>query len=197
MSIGDKYATLSELKTRLGITDSNDDARLTNALATASKSVESFCERQFNDAGTTSTRVYRPDAIYMCQVYDFWTTAGLVIQVNSVTWDNTRYELDPLNGVVDGQTGWPYMRIHAIMGNTFFPFWVGKANVSVTAQWGWSAVPDPIHDATLVAAEEIFKLRDAPFGIGGYGAFGVISVRDNPFVARMCAPYARNPILAA
>ncbi len=197
MAIGDLYATLADLKTRLGITDTNDDARLTAALKTASRGIEGFCERQFNDSGSVTTRLYRPDAIYMCQVDDFWTTTGLVLQVNGNTWDSTRYELDPLNGVVDGVTGWPYMRIHGIMGNTFYPTWVGKANISVTAQWGWSVVPDPIHEACLVAAEENFKLRDAPFGIGGYGAFGVISVRDNPFVSRMCAPYARNPILAA
>lgn len=195
--LGDKYATLTELKARLGIGDTNDDARLTNALASATSGINGFCGRQFNDAGSVSTRLYRPDAAYVTVTEDFSTTAGLVVIVNESTWDTTRFEADPLNGVVDGEPGWPFWRLHAIQGNTFYPVWPGKANVSVTARWGWATVPDAVHDACLIAAEEIFKLRDLPFGVGGYGAFGVIQVRNNPFVARMLSRYQRWPILAA
>jgi len=197
MPLGTAYATLSELKTRLGITDANDDARATNALASATSGINGFCGRQFNDAGSTSTRLYRPDSAYVCPVDDFSTTTGLSITVNNAPWTTVQYELDPLNGVVDGEPGFPYSRIHAIQGNTFYPTWPGKANVSVTAQWGWAAVPDAVHDACLIAAEEIFKLRDLPFGVGGYGQFGVIQVRNNPFVARMLARYQRYPLLVA
>jgi hypothetical protein len=52
-----------------------------------------------------------------------------------------------------------------------------------------------VHEACLIAATEIFKLKDTPFGIGGYTDFGIMRVRDNPFVARMLAPYQRVPFL--
>lgn len=197
MAFGDKYATLTELKARLGIGDTNDDPRLTNALSTASRGIEGLCGRQFNDGVTISARRYRPDSAYVVAVDDFSTTDGLTMQVNGAIWDTSRYELDPLNGVVDGEPGWPYWRIHGVAGNSFFPTWPGKANVVITARWGWASIPDPIHDACLVAAEELFKLRDMPFGVGGYGSYGVIKVRNNPFVQRMCQRYVRYPILAA
>jgi hypothetical protein len=46
-------------------------------------------------------------------------------------------------------------------------------------------------------AEETFKLKDAPFGVAGFGDFGVVRVRENPAVARLLAPYKRYPMLVA
>jgi hypothetical protein len=54
-----------------------------------------------------------------------------------------------------------------------------------------------VTEACRIAAEEIFKLRDTPFGIGGYGDFGVIRVRDNPFTSRLLNPYRRSAVLVA
>jgi hypothetical protein len=58
-------------------------------------------------------------------------------------------------------------------------------------------VPTPVSEACRIVAEEMFKLRDTPFGIGGYGDFGVIRVRDNPFAARMLKDYKRDALLGA
>lgn len=193
MALGDSYATLTELKTRLQIPDNADNDRLTEALAAASRGVEEFCNRQFNDAGSASARVYRPDSGRLVKVDDCHTTAP-VVTVDGTTYPSTDYELEPLNGVVDGQPGWPYWRIRLV--NRVFP-WSRKANVSVTARWGWAVVPAPVKEATLIAAEEVFKLRDTPFGVGGYGDFGIVRVRDNPFISRMLSTYQRDPWLVA
>lgn len=200
MAFGDPYADLADLKVRLDIDRNDDDARLTEALAAASRGVDKFCNRQFNTASSATARKFRPLGATLCHVDDFQSITSLKtddsnIGTFSTTWNSTDYELEPLNGVVDGETGWPYWHIQAV-NSKWFPCF-RRATVEVTALWGWAAVPAAVKEACLIAAEEIFKLREAPFGIGGYGDFGVIRVRENPFTARMLGPYRRNPVLVA
>jgi hypothetical protein len=46
-----------------------------------------------------------------------------------------------------------------------------------------------VHEACLIVASETVKLRDAPFGVAGYGDYGAIRVRNNPMAMGMLAPY--------
>lgn len=202
MALGDPYATVEELKNRLGIADYEDEVRLQDAVDAATDGINKFCGRQFNDAGSATARVFKADHECLVRVDDFHTTTGLVVKtddgdsgVYGTTWSAVDYELHPLNGVVDGLPGWPWHTIRSV-NYRLFPCY-RRAGVQVTAQWGWAEVPTNVHEACLIAAEEIFKIRDTPFGIGGYGDFGVIRVRDNPFTARMLNPYRRNMVLVA
>lgn len=202
MALGDNYATLAQLKDRLGISDTQDDLTLNDALSSASRGIEAECHRQFNDAGTESARVYYPLASGLVRTDDFQSSAGLIVATDpgsdgtfEVTWTSTGYELKPLNGIVNGQTGWPYNRIVAVPSSgLYFPD-TGRASVKVTARWGWAAVPTPIKVATLILAEDLAKLKDLPFGSGGYGEWGRIKARENPNVLLRIMPYVRSPIL--
>lgn len=204
MALGDNYATLPELKSRLriGVSDTGDDDDLNDALEVASRGIESCCNRQFNDAGTPSPRVFRPPLVGKAHVDDFSTTVGLVIETDSggaavfgETWTAAHYELYPLNGVVGGQPGWPYSKIQPI--RRCFPLCTGRATLRVTARWGWAAVPAPVKAGCLILAEDLFKLRDTPFGAGGYGDYGRIRARENPNVWLRIAPYVRDAVLVA
>lgn len=199
--MGDNYATLTQLKTRLALSRGDDDTRLTTALTAASRGIEKYCGRQFNTAGSSTARVYHPDTHSLCRVDDFQSITTLKTDDGDsgtfgTTWSASEYELAPLNGIVDGEAGWPYYTIRVASYSKQFYCW-RRASVQVTALWGWAAVPAPVTEACLIAAEEIFKLRDTPFGIGGYGDFGIVRVRDNPFTARMLSPYRRTPVLVA
>lgn len=205
MALGDSYATLVELKARLNISDSSDDAGLASALAVASRGIESCCRRQFNDAGSATARLFHPDSARLAKVDDFSTTTGLVVESDTsgdgtfeTTWASAEYELQPLNGVVDGVSGWPYWKIRAA-GTTgrYFPCTRARATVRVTARWGWTAVPAPVKEGTLILAEDIFKLKDSPFGAGGYGEYGRIRARENPNVWLRIMPYVRDAVLVA
>jgi hypothetical protein len=77
-----------------------------------------------------------------------------------------------------------------------WPAYCVRRAVQITALWGWSAVPDPVKQATLIIAAEQWKLKDAPFGVAGFGEFGPIRVRDNPMAASLLARY-RHPVTAA
>lgn len=200
MALGDPYATLPELKKRSDIpqNDELDDDELTAALASASREIERWCRRQFNDAGTTSTRTYRALGRSLVLVDDFHTTAGLVVSADSAAsgvydevWTTADYQLEPLNGVVDGVPGWPYSRIK---GLTYGLACGVRPVVRVTARWGWAAVPPDVKEACLIMAAESFKLSDAPFGVAGYGEFGPVRVRINSIAEQKLAPYRRHKI---
>lgn len=200
MALGDSYATLTELKTRLDITDTTDDTRLTASLASASREIEAWCGRQFNDADAASARVFRPRGCALAVVDDFSTTTGLIVETSTdgttwTAWSATDYQLEPLNGVVDGLSGWPYYRVAAI-GGRWFPEcrWT---TVRVTAQWGWTAVPATVREACMMIAAETFKIGDAPFGVAGFGEFGAVRVRMNTRAQSLLAPYQRHPVLVA
>jgi hypothetical protein len=205
MAIGDPYATRAQLKARVGIATSNtgEDTNLDLALSTAAYGIEQATDRQFNLAGTVTARHYEPDSTTEVSTADIATTVGLVVEVDTsadgtyaTTWAASDYELRPLDGIVSGQLGWPYWRICAV-GNYLFPSIWRRAPVRVTANWGWASVPTPIQTATLILAEELFKLKDSPFGSGGYGQFGIIRARQNPMVWTRIQPYARNAVLVA
>ncbi|MBT2213463.1 hypothetical protein [Actinomadura sp. NEAU-AAG7] len=208
MALGDPYADMAALKARLGIAldDIGDDARLAGALAAASAGIESCTGRVFNSAVAVSARVYRPDAPRRVDLDDFSTAVGLVVEVDRTgtgtyeTWAAEDYDLAPAGGVVSGAPGWPYDQLYAVGA---WGFTCGRRvyrsgarpRVRVTARWGWAAVPAPIAEAALIVAAEIYKLRDAPFGVAGFGEWGPVRVRQNPIAMAMIAPYERYRVL--
>jgi hypothetical protein len=199
MPLGDPYASLPELKSYLKITDTADDDELDDALASATREVEDHCDRQFNKETSATARVYLPEGCDWVIVDDFHTTTDLVVKSDEdddgtyeTTWAATDYQLHPLNGVVRGRTGFPYWEVKPVGSGLLFPTWGERATVQVTAQWGWASVPAPVKQACLIIAAETFKLKDAPFGVAGFGEFGAVRVKDNPLAARKLMPYERD-----
>lgn len=197
------YATLAEMKSRKGIDDTLDDFEILGALAAITHDIDNECGRVFTRAATATAREYYPASPTLCLVHDFYTTTGLVVATDggdgtyATTLTAADYQLEPLNGVVDGKPGWPYWKIRLVGGATFPAATTSiRAPVRATAKWGWAAIPGAVKEAALILASETFKLVDAPFGVAGFGAFGAVRVRDNPMAMRKLAPYRREPILA-
>ncbi|MFF0183552.1 hypothetical protein [Streptomyces sp. NPDC005244] len=205
MALGDSYATLPQLKAYMRGSIEDDvtmyDTVLTDALASVSREIETHCDRQFNTADSVSARSYGSEnvftitdssgALHWLAVDDFCDTAGLAVLAGGTAWTLSDYRLYPRNGIVSGQPGWPYWEIQAAGALRFD----GLSDVTVTAKWGWTAVPAPVKQACLILAAETFQLKDAPFGVAGMDQFGVIRVRDNRMAASKLAPYVRDPIL--
>ena len=198
-----EYATLSELKAYLAITDTASDTQLTDALVTASRGIDHFCGRRFFADVAATARVFVPRDSRVVKVDDFQSTSGLIVQVDTgddatfaTTLTAADYELQPFNGVNDGEPGWPYYRIVNVTGT-----WPCNnrrdATVQVTAKWGWAAVPGPIKQACIYLAEETFKLKGSPFGVAATDQFGPIRLRDNPKVMNMLKPYMDVSVMMA
>ena len=109
----------------------------------------------------------------------------------TITWQSTDYQLEPLNGIVDGMPT-PYTRIRAIGDYLFEPL-DGQATVEVRAVFGYTTIPTAIKQACILQSSRIMKRNDSPLGVAGVGELGVIRVssRLDPDVAQLIDPYRR------
>lgn len=196
MALGASYVSLAEMKTYLKITgETQFDAPLQDAIDSASREIDDYCHRQFNDAGTVSERVYPATSGELVIVDDFNTAVGLIVESEGVVLDSGAYQLEPLNGVLQGVSGWPYWMIRATTANAFTVS--AAANIAVTARWGWTAVPSPVKQAAKILTAMSFKLSDAPLGVAGMGEFGVVRVRDSRLAVAKLTRYVREGVLVA
>jgi len=175
MALRPDYATLAEFKTFLRIPidaqggDNDDDALLTIALNAASRAVETATNRQFGLNGSAVARLFTPryDSSlhrYVVQIDDLMTITALVVKTdrdNDGVYEETitDYALSPANS--DGKPWTDIVFGQGVMVST------AAGSLEVTADWGWTTVPDTIKLATLLQAARLFKRRDAPFGIAG------------------------------
>ena len=190
------YATLVQVKAALRITDSVDDTLIEMARESASDLIDGYCGRTFTTSGTV-TRVFAPADDYVLQTDDIAGTAVAITSstgadgVFDVTWKTTDYQLEPLNGVSNGQAV-PFTRIRAIQ-DYLWPTAGGEATVRVTGVYGFPSVPIVVTQATVLQASRIFTRLQSPLGVAGFGEMGVVRVTRalDPDVAALVEPYRR------
>jgi hypothetical protein len=177
MAIVNGYCSLAEIKASARITDNVDDTLLELAVESASRMVDSYTQRYFYNAGT-ATRLFAPQDSYVAEIDDLVSLTTLQTSDGDdfgTTWAAKDYQLEPLNGNVDGLTGHPSTRIRAV-DDFIFNVLEGEATVRVVGVWGWSAVPVAVKQATVIQAARIFKRNDSPLGIAGFGEMGAVRV---------------------
>lgn len=181
------YVTLAAVKKAIGlpVDDTGDDDTLANALDAICRDIEEWCHRPsigaFALARTATARVFTPRHRLLCladgdewRVDEIGSLDDLVVELGSgSSWTAyTDYETSPDNALTRGKpiealwrTSWPAS---------------STTRLRVTARWGWPRVPEQVPQAALLLGTEMFKLaREAPFGVAGFGDFGVVRVRDN------------------
>jgi hypothetical protein len=191
-ALGQNYCTVEELKSRLGISDSTDDFELGLAAAGASRAIDEITGRYFWRG--TGTRTYIPESISRQSLDDLVSVTSLAVDrdgdgVFEETWaQGTDYALEvapgKYNAAAKGEL-WPYTAAVVITGGRLFPYvwmWSHLDRIQVTGVFGWPAVPLNVKNAAIIAGAQIFKIKDAPFGIAGFGEFGVVRVQSNPQV---------------
>jgi hypothetical protein len=151
------YVTSSEVKAYLRITDSDDDAMIAVWATTASRAVDGFCHRQFGSV-TAEEREYSTEydrhlGCYIAFIDDVQDVDDLVVLDENAD-EVTDYSLLPVNALKKGK---PYERIAV---NVCGP-------LTITAPWGWTSVPVPVKNATLLQAARLAARRDSPFGVAG------------------------------
>lgn len=205
MAIANGYCTLAQVKAALRISDTVDDTLLEGSIESASRLIDGYCNRSFWNQGT-ATRIYTARDPYFCMVDDFTTISALNTSVLSpgvfeVSWilpggtAKADVQLEPLNAVIEA-TPWSYDRLRAV-GRYFFPTlttnYGQQALVQVTANWGWSAIPKVIEQATIIQASRLFKRLDSPLGVAGFGDMGAMRVSRylDPDVEQLVMPYRK------
>jgi hypothetical protein len=154
MAWAPSYVDLTDFKAYLKIQDSADDEQLTLAIAAASRAVDTYCRRQFGRTDTPETRTFtsyhdRAQCLWAAETDDYFGQVLVTVCGTAVTGTP-----EPINAPNYGR---PYTRVAVL----------SPGSVAVSGNFGWTAVPDAVVQATMIQAARINKRRDSPFGVAG------------------------------
>ncbi|MEU9285969.1 phage gp6-like head-tail connector protein [Streptomyces sp. NPDC048275] len=192
--MANEYVTLEELKVQFGVVPDDDvrDAELNRARASASRSIDKTTGRRFwldpepvQRAFNPRGRIVRETDGELFLVNDIGSADGLIVETGSgSSWSAvTGYETSPDNALAEGKPITGLLRVLGTWGTT-------TSRLRVTAQFGWPAVPDDIHEAALILASRLFKRKDSPEGIIGSAEWGGRNLsRKDPDVWNLIEPY--------
>jgi len=192
MAITNGYATLTDVKNALRITDALDDSLLETAIESASRMIDGYTARTFYNGGTAVRNFAATDALNL--IIDDAISVTTVQSTDEVgdtytTWTANDFQLEPLNSRSDGLY-MPYTGIRAV-GDYTWPVVDQQALCKVTAVWGWASIPTAIKQATIIQASRLFKRLDSPLGVAGFGDMGAIRVGRylDPDVEQLAMPF--------
>jgi hypothetical protein len=196
------YASLSEFKAAVGITDSTDDTALQSVLDATDTLIDLYCDRKTGFGTASETR------FYTAEDYEYVLTDDLVsvttLQTDDdangtyeTTWTSgTDYVLAPRNAALDG---FPYTEIDtSVTWPRNFPKDV-YLGVRVVGVFGFPSVPAAVKQAEIIQAGAVWNSRTAPFGVIGSADLGGIlrmSRALHPEAALILEPYRKRGGLA-
>ena len=199
------YCTVEELKDEIGgATATTEDAKLQRAINAASRQIDGYCgQRFYMDLSLTTRYFTAEDGIVDLSDYDFGgiaTTTGLIVATDDAdtltygtTWATTDYRLLPLSAAADGA---PYTQLGTSpVGVYSWPVTAGS--VKITAKFGWPTVPADVNKACLIQAGQLYKAKDAAFGIASFGAEGAgmrVTGSINPIAKGLLAAYRKPAV---
>lgn len=166
------YVAVADLADELRIDDNEDDVQLARWVTSASRAVDDHCKRQFGQLAAAEARQYTPEwsksrGVWLVPIDDLMVaptevaveqhSAGVFVVVTGSVFR-------PINAAAKARP-WTELALPdtAAVGSVFGR----EGSVRVTARWGWSAVPVPVKQATLLQASRFAIRRDSPYGIAG------------------------------
>ena len=163
--------TRAEYKTLVGMsaTDTRKDAQIDALLAAASRSVRSHTDRKFDLAAGATSRTFLFDEsglldIDDCTAVTLVTTDGGYTGSPAVALHESEWTAMPYRETSDDDPHY-YLALHSMPGS-YSPAMGFTRNldtldvvqnqvlVTVTATWGWSAIPDDVKLATAWTIQE-------------------------------------------
>lgn len=167
------YLTAAELKTYLRITGSEDDALIASCVTAASRAVDHACGRQFGKLAAAAARLYSAEGLEIdgrgaVEIDDLMTTTNLAVTMDGTTITNgTDFDLWPRNAAADVKP-WTHLLLRTGEVGVTIGAWSSRpGHISVTAIFGWTAVPALVVTATQMQAARFYARRNATFGIAG------------------------------
>ncbi|HEY1700862.1 MAG TPA: head-tail connector protein [Trebonia sp.] len=90
----------------------------------------------------------------------------------------------------------PYTQLQALMsgqgqnpaGGGWLPFiwpYTHLNRVQVVGTWGWPVIPPSVQQASMLLCTDVFKSKDAPWGIAGTAETGLMRVTSSPWVVEL------------
>jgi hypothetical protein len=169
----------------------DDDALISAAIDAAVNWIDNTCQRRFVVATTATARTYAPTSEQVLRIDD--CTSVTIVSNNGTTVAASGYQLEPLNAPTRFGEAWPYTTIRLLTGTSWDTgTYVGQATATITATWGWAAIPPPVMESAKILAKDVLANRDLRFGIAAVSGDGFgISARANGTVTALLAPYRR------
>jgi hypothetical protein len=169
----------------------DDDDFIAAAIDAAEMTLDRECARRFAVAGTPSAQRYAPSSPEVVWIRDCTSVTSVTVSGGAVALAD--YQLEPIDGLNSFGESVPYTRIRLLTGS-----WLSgtlndrEATITVTAAWGWTAIPDRIVQAALIVAKEIIVNRDeVKLGLVGFSDVGGVTARTNPIVRDAINHYRR------
>lgn len=167
------YATLPEAREYVTKHSSTvDDSFIALDLTTASRAIDRTTGRQFGLIDIPSQRFYTPyfdrrRCRWVIEFDDLQTTVGFVPMLQDVNGDDVGavndYVLEPRNAPAKGR---PWEALVVRPSSAFQPTGLTD-QAAFTGRWGWTAIPDPIKQATLLQTNRFTIRRSSPYGVAG------------------------------
>lgn len=161
------YITLAEAKKFVRISDTVDDDELAVFIATASRSVDDHCNRQFGQLAAAAQRAYTAyydweRGLWVVPIDDLTDATGLTATIDGGSAIDA-YTLEPRNAVADGKA-WTHLVVKST--STGQPTGV-DGEVLITVKWGWTVTPTQVPAAVRLQTSRLVARRDSPYGIAG------------------------------
>lgn len=177
---------------RSGNTEAVNLDRIQSALDAADRAIDQWCARAIfvADDEDTSARVYAPETCLVASlgIHDCVEIESVV--ENGVTLTaNDDYVASPLNGLSWAGESVPYSSL--VRYGRYWWHDGPKATVTVTARWGWAAIPAPVAEACKMLGKDIATSRSRVGDVASFGEFGVVRLRQSPQITGLLAPYRR------
>jgi hypothetical protein len=187
------YCTAADLKEFVHIGDTVDDSEVALAVTAASRAIDNHTSRQFGVTAAAEERFYtarfdRGRLRWMIEIDDLMTATGLEVTVDGA--EITDFTLAPRNHAAKGKP-WTHLIVGA--ASTVVPN-CDEDGVSVTATFGWTAIPAAVTEACLLQGSRFLKRREAPFGVAGSPERGSelrLLAKVDPDVAVALSGYVR------
>ena len=200
MAVVNGYATIAEVRDQLADASAQLDLELLEkAVNASSRAIDRYCGRRFWLDASVTTRTYLVCDPCTVFVDDIGTRTGVIVKTGTdgvtfpTTLASTDFILEPRNAdvVAGGDTAdaFAFWQVSSLVGA---PWYVHphRPTLSVTARFGWSAVPPDVNEACILKATSLFKRKDAPFGVAGFGEFGAVRItRRDPDVVDLLNPF--------
>lgn len=195
------YITVAQLKTFLDISDSTDDALLTDIISSAQAEIETLTGRKFEIPADTTRKFTPLGEYYGGSLWNDGLTLGLDYDLYSLTsitnGDGSSIPTNavillPINGV-------PYSAIRIKLNTAYIWTYTGApdGSVSIVGRWGYSLTPPAdIVQLTKLIAQRFYKERNGTENritdaISADGVF-LPGFKQPDNIAKLLAPYIRK-----
>lgn len=190
-----RYLTEIELKTYVRSELTTEDSVYTAAINTAEGIFDNACGRRFDvaDPAVSTARTYIPSGGHVQLIHDAVAIVS-VVDNGALLVAGTDYQAQPLNALSQAGETVPYFALRRL--GYYYRRWYNwygipnSASITVTARWGWQAIPSLVKESCKIIAKDVFNQRNTSgFGLVAITEAGGIGTRENRIVQEAVTAY--------